>query len=104
VGTAARARAGRGAGERRRRAALLATLAERGYEPRETGAGEIRLGNCPFHVLVEDHRQLVCGMNLALAEGIVAGLETEGVRPRLDPQPGFCCVALDTAGAPIAER
>jgi predicted ArsR family transcriptional regulator len=94
VGTEARRKAGPGPGARRRREALLATLAERGYEPHETLGGEIRLGNCPFHALVEEHRPLVCGMNLALAEGVVAGLGDDRVRPRLDPQPGSCCVAF----------
>ena len=36
-------------------------------------------------------------MNLALAEGLLAGLEAEGVDVRLDPQPGTCCVALASA-------
>ena len=94
VGTEARRKAGPRPGVRRRREALLATLSERGYEPRETEDGEIRLGNCPFHALVEAHRPLVCGMNLALAEGVVAGLGDDRVRPRLDPQPGSCCVAF----------
>ena len=94
VGAAARRRAGSRPGVRRRREALLTTLTERGYEPRETEDGEIRLGNCPFHALVEEHRPLVCGMNLALAEGVVAGLGDDRVQPRLDPEPGSCCVAF----------
>jgi predicted ArsR family transcriptional regulator len=94
VGTEARRKAGARPGARRRREALLATLSERGYEPREMEDGEIRLGNCPFHALVEEHRPLVCGMNLALAEGVVAGLGDDRVEPRLDPQPGSCCVAF----------
>jgi predicted ArsR family transcriptional regulator len=94
VGAAARRRAGPRPRARQRREALLDTLAERGYEPRETEGGEIRLGNCPFHSLVEGHRPLVCGMNLALAEGVVEGLGDAGVEPRLDPRPGSCCVAF----------
>ena len=94
VGAEARSRAGPRPGAGRRREALLTTLTERGYEPRETENGEIRLGNCPFHALVEEHRPLVCGMNLALAEGVVAGLGDDRVLPRLDPQPGSCCVAF----------
>ena len=94
VGTEARRKAGARPGARRRREALLATLSDRGYEPREMEDGEIRLGNCPFHALVEEHRPLVCGMNLALAEGVVAGLGDDRVQPRLDPQPGSCCVAF----------
>lgn len=93
VGSAARKRAGRRPSQGRLREALLETLAERGYEPRET-SGEIRLGNCPFHALIDDHRELVCGMNLALADGLLKGLGDRTVVARLDPQPGQCCVAI----------
>ena len=94
AGAAARKQAGPRPSKRRLRGALLDVLNERGYEPRGTPSGEIRLGNCPFHALVEDHRDLVCGMNLALAEGLLAGLGDDAVHARLDPQPGQCCVAI----------
>jgi predicted ArsR family transcriptional regulator len=94
VGTAARERAGRHPGRRRLREALLSTLDERGYEPRELPGGEIRFANCPFHSLVDDHRDLVCGMNVALAEGILSGLGVDDANAKLDPQPGMCCVAI----------
>jgi hypothetical protein len=29
-----------------------------------------------------------------LLEGVVAGVDVPGVKPRLDPKPGMCCVAL----------
>jgi len=95
----ARAAAGRRPSRRRLRANLIATLRDRGYEPRETEAGEIRLANCPFHALVEGHRQLVCGMNLSLAEGLIDGLGDDHVTARLDPRPGWCCVALAARGS-----
>ncbi|MDQ2744055.1 MAG: transcriptional regulator [Chloroflexota bacterium] len=84
-------------------------LAAYGYEPcLERGkAGQpisgIRLRNCPFHALAEEHRALVCGMNLSLLEGFVEGLKicTTSREPTemtfeaiLDPQPGMCCVRL----------
>jgi predicted ArsR family transcriptional regulator len=68
-------------------------LTQQGYEPsREDGV--IRLRNCPFHQLAERHRDVVCGMNLALVEGVVAGLGADGWHPALDPQPGHCCVVI----------
>jgi predicted ArsR family transcriptional regulator len=94
VGATARRAAGPRPGRKRLRGALLATLEQRGYEPREDASGEIRLGNCPFHALVDDHRELVCGMNLELAGGILAGLGDSRSTARLDPQPGMCCVAI----------
>jgi len=69
-------------------------LAQQGYEPCRGGDGVIRLRNCPFHQLAERHRETVCGMNLALVEGLLAGLGADGWRPVLDPRPGHCCVAI----------
>jgi predicted ArsR family transcriptional regulator len=68
-------------------------LTRQGYEPVRRG-GVIRLRNCPFHQLAERHRDIVCGMNLALVGGLVEGLGANGWRPVLDPQPGHCCVAI----------
>jgi predicted ArsR family transcriptional regulator len=78
---------------------LETTLAAHGYEPRRDDAGTIRLRNCPFHQLVAAHRNIVCGMNLGLIEGLIAGLEMPGARPALDPSPGYCCVTIG-AGQP----
>ena len=74
-------------------------LSEQGYEPAPPGPdGTIRLRNCPFHALVDEHRPLVCGMNLAMAEGLSESIGPElPYRPVLDPQPGFCCVAYRPA-------
>ena len=75
---------------------LEEALAGHGYEPRRGDDGVIRLRNCPFHQLAEQHRDVVCGMNLGLIEGIVTGLGADGLRPALDPRPGQCCVAIGT--------
>jgi predicted ArsR family transcriptional regulator len=97
AGTAARRRAGPRPGRGRRRAALLEALRERGYEPLEQASGGIRLGNCPYHALVDDHRDLVCGMNVALGEGLLEGIGDADLVARLDPQPGLCCLAIAPA-------
>lgn len=68
-------------------------LTAQGYEPRADGS-EIELANCPFHALVADHARLVCGMNLALLDGVGQGLGEGSVTARLDPAPGRCCVVL----------
>ena len=94
VGSSARVAAGRHPSRARRRTALLETLSARGYEPRDRG-GEIRLANCPFDALVDDHRDLVCGMNLALGEGILAGLGEEHASAHIDRQPGMCCLSFE---------
>ena len=50
-------------------------------------SGAITLRNCPFHELAERHIDLVCGLNLALLEGLVAGLPTARLVARLAPAP-----------------
>ncbi|WP_371641718.1 helix-turn-helix transcriptional regulator [Streptomyces mirabilis] len=78
-------------------------LAARGYEPHlegvegATGAAArvVRMRNCPFHAVAERFPPLVCGMNLALLEGL---LGTDGpVRARMDARPGDCCVVVETS-------
>jgi predicted ArsR family transcriptional regulator len=82
--------AGPEAGERD----VRGVLTQQGYEPCGGADDVIRLRNCPFHQLTEQHREVVCGMNLALVEGLVAGLGAGGWHPALDPRPGHCCVAI----------
>ncbi|MER6573431.1 transcriptional regulator [Streptomyces sp. NPDC001093] len=93
----------------------MAMLAARGYEPyashlkgtadaqgtegAEEAPGEVapvvRMRNCPFHAVAERFPPLVCGMNLALLEGL---LGTDGpVRARMDPRPGECCVVVEAS-------
>jgi predicted ArsR family transcriptional regulator len=69
-------------------------LARNGYEPRASG-GEVFLANCPFDRLAAEHTELVCGLNLALVEGVIEGLDAAAdVVAELAPQPGFCCVKV----------
>jgi predicted ArsR family transcriptional regulator len=96
IGAAARSRAGARPSAKKLRDAALLELNARGYEPERIG-DEIRFRNCPFHNLATEHRELVCGMNLALIEGALAGLQLAGATAVLDPRPGLCCVALRPA-------
>ncbi|MFF7603628.1 helix-turn-helix transcriptional regulator [Streptomyces parvulus] len=82
----------------------MEVLSARGYEPHweeaegapgaaEAGEGVVRMRNCPFHAVAERFPPLVCGMNLALLEGLFG---TEGpVRARMDARPGECCVVIE---------
>lgn len=76
---------------------LTAVLREHGFEPFEDGDRVVRLGNCPFHQLAEQDTTLVCGMNLALIQGVITGTGATGLSPELDPRPGRCCVAITHA-------
>ncbi|MEU5882884.1 helix-turn-helix domain-containing protein [Spirillospora sp. NPDC047279] len=88
-------------------------LADRGYEPyaesgREDGTEDgaedgaedgtaagtvLRMRNCPFHALSERYPPLVCGMNMALLEGLLEG--SPGASVRMDPRPGSCCTVVE---------
>ncbi|MGW6841733.1 helix-turn-helix transcriptional regulator [Streptomyces sp. NPDC054958] len=78
----------------------MEVLAARGYEPHvEASEGDeevarvVRMRNCPFHAVAERFPPLVCGMNLALLEGLIGA---DGpVRARMDARPGECCVVLE---------
>jgi predicted ArsR family transcriptional regulator len=81
-----------------RRRAVLDVLARHGYEPMPGERGEIALVNCPFHRLAEEHRSLVCGMNLDLLAGLLEGMgPADLLNARLAPEPGYCCVRIQAA-------
>ena len=79
---------------RGRKTQTLTVLANGGYEPVADADGTVRLRNCPVHALAATHRELTCGMNLSLAEGMLEGLGGAGLVAELDPQPGWCCVVF----------
>lgn len=94
IGEAARAAAGRRSGRAKRRDTVVGALERHGYEPHLRGS-EVVLSNCPFHALAEQHRDLVCGMNLELLSGVIEGADGADVlEARLAPQPGYCCVRM----------
>jgi predicted ArsR family transcriptional regulator len=68
-------------------------LSENGFEPYRDGES-IRLHNCPFHQLARQFPPLICGMNLALVEGIVDGFGDSRLMAEMDPAPDRCCVAV----------
>ena len=68
-------------------------LGRHGYEPRILD-DELCLANCPFDRLATDHTELVCGLNLALVDGVLDGLRVKDLHARLAPQPGYCCVKV----------
>jgi predicted ArsR family transcriptional regulator len=86
------------------RTAALSLLEGQGYEPLVEGAG-VALVNCPFHLLAQEHTELVCGMNLRLIDGVLDGVGSTGLTARLHPTPSRCCVRLepgtDVAGTAI---
>ena len=76
--------------------AVLGVLAHHGYEPTVSDQGEVALANCPFHRLADEHRTLVCGMNLDFLGGLLEGMgPNDWLDARLSPEPGYCCVRIN---------
>ncbi len=80
--------------------ALRKLLAERGYEPQAGTDGALWLRNCVFDELAEQQREVVCGMNLSLLQGMLQALPDANMEAKLAPAPGRCCVVLTRAGQP----
>ncbi len=72
---------------------LVEVLASHGYEPRVEN-GVVILNNCPFRILAEDHRELVCGMNYEVIVGLLEAVDMPEASAQLDPAPGRCCVTV----------
>lgn len=81
-------------GPERAMAATAHVLDETGYEPYRDRAC-LRVRNCPFHALAQEERDLVCGMNQRLIEGIVRGLGNETLEVVSERVPGECCVRVE---------
>ena len=71
-------------------------LTRYGYEPQRID-DELCLANCPFDRLALQHTSLVCGMNVALVDGVLDGVGAETLQARLAPREGFCCVTVGQA-------
>lgn len=91
LGKRARKQAGRRTSRTARQEAGRAVLEEAGFEPIDREE-RLVLRNCPFEALVQAQRELVCGMNRSLMEGIIEGLALEGIEASFEPRPGACCV------------
>jgi predicted ArsR family transcriptional regulator len=93
LGAEARRQVGHRGGREAAQQGLVNLLDRLGFQPFRDGE-VIRLRNCPFDSLARDHRDLVCGMNLELMRGVVAGLGSPGPRALPERAPGICCVAF----------
>jgi predicted ArsR family transcriptional regulator len=72
-------------------------LTELGYEPQlEEG---LVLRNCPYDRLAQDHRELVCGMNLAFVTAVGDRLGCSGVETGAERVAGRCCVRVTELSA-----
>ena len=93
LGAQLRARLGRPASAEQQVDAIAEALDRYGYEP-QCDEEAMRLRNCPFDSLAQGHRELVCGMNLNLVEGVVDGIGADDLEACRQSRPGECCVSV----------
>jgi predicted ArsR family transcriptional regulator len=74
---------------------VVEALRSCGYLPHRYDGGPIELRNCPFHAVARDHTEVVCGLNLRLVEGVLAGCGETEAHADLDPHPNRCCVVIN---------
>jgi predicted ArsR family transcriptional regulator len=80
---------------------LLTVLDGCGYQPRASDDGSIELCNCPFHTLSQEHRDIVCGLNLHLIQGVLDASDQPDAQAELTFRPNRCCVTIhNTQTAP----
>lgn len=72
---------------------IVEALRKCGYQPHVDDEC-INLRNCPFHLIARDHRDVVCGLNLRLVEGIIEGCDQPRAHAELTPHPERCCVVV----------
>lgn len=75
-----------------------AVLGSSGFEPERADDGEVTLRNCPFHSVVSEHTALVCTLNHAFVQGVLAGTGDRPERAELCPGDGRCCVIVRAEG------
>lgn len=73
---------------------VVDALRSNGFEPDCTPDGGLILRNCPFAELAAANPDVVCGVNLALHRGLLAGVSSGELEAELDPGPDRCCVVL----------
>lgn len=80
---------------------LIATLTEIGFAPEAVTDGtqyQLRLRQCPFREVAENHQDVVCRLHLGLMQGALAQMRAPVTADRLQPfaEPSLCIAYLAT--------
>jgi predicted ArsR family transcriptional regulator len=80
---------------------LTATMAEIGFAPEAVIDGtqyQLRLRQCPFREVAENHQDVVCQLHLGLMQGALAQMRAPVTADRLQPfaEPSLCIAYLAT--------
>lgn len=84
---------------------LTATMAELGFASRTQADGErhqLRLDQCPFREVAQQHPDVVCALHLGLMQGALAQMRAPVTVDRLEPfaEPGLCVASLIARNGP----
>jgi predicted ArsR family transcriptional regulator len=88
---------------------LAAALAEIGFAPEVLAVADgyqLRLPQCPFREVAEQHQDVVCALHLGLIQGVLAQLRAPVTADQLQPfaEPGACVAELTAGEAPDGWR
>ena len=89
---------------------LTATMEEIGFAPEAVADGtqyRLRLRQCPFREVAENHQDVVCPLHLGLMQGALAQMRAPVTADRLQPfaEPSLCIAYLATRRSqPSAEE
>ncbi len=72
---------------------VLTALSVIGYEPVASG-GDVVLRNCPFRHVAQARPEIICQMNLAFVDGVLAGTQSRSLHAVLSPSAERCCVVV----------
>jgi len=86
-------------------ARLTAVMAELGFAPQAAADGgqyQLRLRQCPFREVAEQHEDVICALHLGLIQGALARMRAPVTAGRLDPfvEPSLCVARLTAGNEP----
>ena len=84
---------------------LTATLEELGFAPQavaDAGQDQVRLHQCPFREVAQQHQDIVCALHLGLMKGALARMRAPVTADRLEPfvEPSLCVAHLTARDEP----
>lgn len=88
---------------------LTATLEEIGFAPEAVAEGtryQLRLRQCPFREVAQNHQEVVCSLHFGLMQGALAQMRAPVTADRLQPfaEPGLCIASLTARTPPEGTR
>ena len=88
---------------------LTATLEEIGFAPEAVAEGtryRLRLRQCPFREVAQNHQEVVCSLHFGLMQGALAQMRAPVTADRLQPfaEPGLCIASLTARTPPEGAR